>query len=729
MFKRAQRISPVDELSLSPLAKWIRYRIIPWDPILHILLLTVVIISISGPGTQSNTSYVENRMTFIDQFITPDLVDDPNDITNEKRSFELYKVENLLELLEFCNTNYYNLQINSPDQYTLMSPTDPLWFQIDDNESKDDDDDDDPFGPVVSSEEDDANIAPVLFIVESFKNGMDVYEKTSRSYAADLSIETTTYQIRQDDVLKPFSTMTDAEIVEFFALFHKAEIKMRFYGNRIESALQDDIVVPLIWDITLLLSTESHAGFIGVTVDAEFYIMADSQASKNGGLITVYIDIAIIAIIMPWVLLILRRIRRRAKLLYKARGFDYMGLVSTTTESEEELLLSVNTTEYIRLIEDEEEREREWKQVAKYLVVRDVSTFNIWDLLDFASVITLGMYAFSDLAEQFFINTKEQLNTTGSSLLLNTVQLHLLGGGTLSIATSLLQYFEYRGDWGMLIHTLKIGIPIVLRFLAGVAPLLIGYTLLGVAMFASICDRFHTFGAASVTLFSILNGDIMLEVFTQIYPASPIVSRIYLFSYVIIFVFIALNIFIQIMEQAFTTAMSRFGIDLGEGVEEIDENAELKQRLGISKESPSQMDALHMKLKQEEQETMEKLQRLKLLRILAMNRKERVNALHNMNGNVQVESSEPSDNEIARPNEVSNSFAREVNNIQKTTFKSVARLVTLMSRSNINNRNAKKEEEQAEVEETQPPFFGTDTMILDKVFGLEHEDEASNPTE
>lgn len=69
--------------------------------------------------------------------------------------------------------------------------------------------------------------------------------------------------------------------------------------------------------------------------------------------------------------------------------------------------------------------------------------------------------------------------------------------------------------------------------------------------------------ASSVTLFALLTGDDIHDTFKDIVDASypvPWVSRIYIYSFVTIFITTVLNVFIFIIEDAFVLAKVTLGI-------------------------------------------------------------------------------------------------------------------------------------------------------------------------
>jgi len=55
-------------------------------------------------------------------------------------------------------------------------------------------------------------------------------------------------------------------------------------------------------------------------------------------------------------------------------------------------------------------------------------------------------------------------------------------------------------------------------------------------------------------LFSLLNGDAIQDNFEQLHPSYPVVSRIYLYTFISLFIYAVLNIFIAIVEDAFFAA-------------------------------------------------------------------------------------------------------------------------------------------------------------------------------
>jgi len=165
--------------------------------------------------------------------------------------------------------------------------------------------------------------------------------------------------------------------------------------------------------------------------------------------------------------------------------------------------------------------------------------FNLWHLIGAIGNLCNIVGPFYALYDDFFLR------------LHSDAKLVFTGMGCMMAWISLVQYLEGNSSYYVLITTLRRSTPRVARFLVGVLPIFLGYAMFGVAFFSTAAETFGTLGDASTTLFSLLNGDSIHDVFDQLYPAHPIISRIYLYSFISIFIYAVLNIFVAIVEDAF----------------------------------------------------------------------------------------------------------------------------------------------------------------------------------
>lgn len=120
---------------------------------------------------------------------------------------------------------------------------------------------------------------------------------------------------------------------------------------------------------------------------------------------------------------------------------------------------------------------------------------------------------------------------------------------------SVIRYLRYFPSYYLLIRTLSRAVPRCTRFVTGVSPILIGYALLGNCLFHQSV-MFTSIGASIATLFSLLNGDIIRDTFTDICQLRPVIGEIYLYSFLCLFIYVVLHTFISIVEEAYFTAKS-----------------------------------------------------------------------------------------------------------------------------------------------------------------------------
>jgi Polycystin cation channel len=174
-----------------------------------------------------------------------------------------------------------------------------------------------------------------------------------------------------------------------------------------------------------------------------------------------------------------------------------------------------------------------------------------------------------------------------------STQMFFIGFGCLMAWASVVQFFETTTSYYVLITTLKNATPRVARFLVGVLPVFLGYAMFGVAFFATATTRFATVDAASVTLFALLNGDVIHDVFDELHPAHPLISRIYLYTFISLFIYAVLNIFVAIVEDAFF-ASKAFQEQQEREYEKLDlddvDPLELLDAFDMPKDGPSSSD-------------------------------------------------------------------------------------------------------------------------------------------
>jgi hypothetical protein len=119
---------------------------------------------------------------------------------------------------------------------------------------------------------------------------------------------------------------------------------------------------------------------------------------------------------------------------------------------------------------------------------------------------------------------------------------------------NLMRCFEYQPRYYLLVHTLTHGLPGVGRFILGCLPIFIAFTGAATIFFGRAAQSFGSLSGTVTTLFSLLNGDTMLDTFDAVddpkHQLSSGVGRLFLASFIMLFSYAVLNVFIAIIEQA-----------------------------------------------------------------------------------------------------------------------------------------------------------------------------------
>ena len=132
------------------------------------------------------------------------------------------------------------------------------------------------------------------------------------------------------------------------------------------------------------------------------------------------------------------------------------------------------------------------------------------------------------------------------------------GGLLLGVSVALtwfnaMRLFEYSPRYYLLIHSLSHGLPSVARFTLGCVPIFMAYVGAATVFFGRTSQSFGSIGETTTTLFSLLNGDTMLDTFDSIGPADQWRSglgRLFLGTFIMLFTYAVLNVFISIISQA-----------------------------------------------------------------------------------------------------------------------------------------------------------------------------------
>ncbi|XP_074021237.1 mucolipin-1 [Numenius arquata] len=132
----------------------------------------------------------------------------------------------------------------------------------------------------------------------------------------------------------------------------------------------------------------------------------------------------------------------------------------------------------------------------------------------------------------------------------------LLGTSTLLVWGGVIRYLTFFRKYNILIVTLRLALPNVIRFCCCVAVIYLGYCFCGWIVLGPYHVKFRSLSMVSECLFSLVNGDDMFVTFAEVQPTNPLVwlfSQVYLYSFIGLFTLMVLSLFIALITGSYET--------------------------------------------------------------------------------------------------------------------------------------------------------------------------------
>jgi len=345
-------------------------------------------------------------------------------------------------------------------------------------------------------------VAPPRMTLNVFAAGIDVFNINSDFNS---TMKTETYYITLDN-LGPFSQLPRTELPDYVHSMHDFQIELEI-ENDIDYGLSNGYSTCYTNTITQLMDF-SWRGRIDMGIQTSITICNDEFA-KSWWKRDIWMNIILIILILVFstmmqillVKAVYKRILIFSRVKQRAKGIQYW-------------------------------KNLDWSQKLQF--------FNIWFLISTSANI------FNALAAAFSLNML--LGFREHAL---WITLRLNGLACMFTWFDLVQYFRHFPKYYELILTLKISAPRAMRFVVGVLPIFVGFSMFGVAFFSTYSELFKDLDSAFVTLFCLLNGDVIHDVFVDIYPADAFISRAYVYIFILLFIYTVLNIFTAIVEEGF----------------------------------------------------------------------------------------------------------------------------------------------------------------------------------
>ena len=108
-----------------------------------------------------------------------------------------------------------------------------------------------------------------------------------------------------------------------------------------------------------------------------------------------------------------------------------------------------------------------------------------------------------------------------------------LGFGCMLTWISITRYLENTRSYTFINRTMSVSMPIVLRAMVGIFPFFMGFVFLGLCLFWE-SSRFNSPSKAMFTLFAMMNGDALLDVYTDLSYWRFLLASLYLYFFVFI---------------------------------------------------------------------------------------------------------------------------------------------------------------------------------------------------
>lgn len=112
----------------------------------------------------------------------------------------------------------------------------------------------------------------------------------------------------------------------------------------------------------------------------------------------------------------------------------------------------------------------------------------------------------------------------------------LIGMGCLFAWCTLPRYFMYSQRYSLVLRTIKFAVPVLTRAIIGILPFFIAFAILGQCLFWEMEYRFGSFSYAFFALFSMMNGDNLVPIHTEIMNTNRrfLLGNLYVYAYVIL---------------------------------------------------------------------------------------------------------------------------------------------------------------------------------------------------
>ncbi|KAL5506145.1 hypothetical protein EMCRGX_G007724 [Ephydatia muelleri] len=174
--------------------------------------------------------------------------------------------------------------------------------------------------------------------------------------------------------------------------------------------------------------------------------------------------------------------------------------------------------------------------------------FNMW----FVGVLISSALAIIGSLMKVILSYQPNLSTINLSDLTSIV----VGLATFGQILGCLRFLSYLESYNILLITMRVALPSVLRFVVCAGVLYIAFVLTGWLVLGPYHSKFRNIMVTSESLFSLINGDDMFTAFDGMSRASLVAylfSKVYLYVFVSMFIYVVLSVFISLIKDTYET--------------------------------------------------------------------------------------------------------------------------------------------------------------------------------
>lgn len=191
------------------------------------------------------------------------------------------------------------------------------------------------------------------------------------------------------------------------------------------------------------------------------------------------------------------------------------------------------------------------REFAMFVQTRHSLTVSLSDRLEFVN----GWYLLLIISDILTVSgTVMKIGIESKTFASYDVCSILLGTSTLLVWVGVIRYFSFFQKYNILIVTLRVALPNVIRFCCCVAVIYLGYCFCGWIVLGPYHVKFRSLSMVSECLFSLINGDDMFVTFSEMQNSSYLVwmfSQLYLYTFISLFIYMVLSLFIALITGAY----------------------------------------------------------------------------------------------------------------------------------------------------------------------------------